>query len=243
MARPAVQLYSLRTVDEPLAKLITRAGDAGFEGVEFANRITDADADAVKAALDDGGIESVAAHVGIDELEDGLDETVSFYRSFGCDRLVVPWLDPEHFESEAVIDETAERLTSLARAVAEHDVELGYHNHDHEFETVGDRPAFERFAETSGDALKLEVDLGWATAAGADPTAFLERWSDRIPLVHVSDADETRSPTEVGDGVLDVPACASAVRDAGVEWAIYEHDEPEAPLESLSHGGDVLGRF
>ncbi|MCO8246674.1 sugar phosphate isomerase/epimerase [Haladaptatus sp. AB643] len=243
MARPAVQLYSLRAVDEPLPELITSAGDAGFEGVEYANRIGDADTDAVMDALDGAGMESVAAHVGIEELEDDLEGTVEFYDSLDCDRLVVPWLDPEHFESEDAIDASADRLTSLADRVADHGVELGYHNHDHEFEAVDGRPAFERFAESSGDSLALEVDLGWASAAGVDPTGFLERWGDRIPLVHVSDADESRSPTEVGDGVLDVDACASAVDEAGVEWAIYEHDEPEDAMASLSHGGDVLQKF
>ena len=148
MARPAVQLYSVRAVDEPLADLVTRAGDAGFEGVEYANRIGDADLDAVTTALDDAGIESVAAHVGIEKLDDDLDETVSFYRELGCDRLVVPWLGPEHFESEAAIDETATRLTALAERVAERGVDLAYHNHDHEFETVGGRPAFERRLES-----------------------------------------------------------------------------------------------
>ena len=243
MARPAVQLYSLRAVDEPLADLITHAGDVGFEGVEYANRIGDADTEAVIDALDDAGMESVAAHVGIDALEDDPEGTVSFYDSLDCDRLVVPWLDPEHFESEDAIDESANRLTSLADQVANHGVELGYHNHDHEFEEVNGRPAFERFAEVSGNSLALEVDLGWASATGVDPTSFLERWGDRIPLVHVSDADETRSPTEVGDGVLDVDACANAVNEAGVEWAIYEHDEPEDAMTSLSHGAEVLEKF
>ena len=185
----------------------------------------------------------MAAHVAFDELNDAPGETVSFYRTLGCDRLVVPWLDEDHFDSEDAIEETAHRLTSLAERVSDHGVELAYHNHAHEFRTVDGRPAFDRFAAASGEPLQFEVDLGWAAAAGGDPVRFLDRWHDRIPLVHVSDADATRTPTEVGDGVLDVEACAAAVRRNDVEWAIYEHDEPVAPLESMAHGAEVLEGF
>lgn len=36
-------------------------------------------------------------------------------------------------------------------------------------------------------------------------------------LVHISDTDESRSPTSVGDGILDIDPCASAVNTSGVE--------------------------
>jgi len=127
--------------------------------------------------------------------------------------------------------------------VSEHGVELAYHNHAHEFRTVDGRPAFDRFAAASDEPLKLEVDLGWAAAAGSDPVQFLDRCHDRIPLVHVSDVDETGSPTAVGEGVLDVEGCARAVRESNVEWAVYEHEEPAAPLESLADGAEVLAQF
>ncbi|WP_327053984.1 sugar phosphate isomerase/epimerase family protein [Halomicrococcus gelatinilyticus] len=243
MTRHAIQLYSLRTVERPLEDLIVAASEAGFEAVEYATRIRDADTGAVVEALDETGMESVAAHVAFDELNDDPGETVSFYRTLGCDRLVIPWLDEDHFENEDAIEETAHRLTSLAERVSDHGAALGYHNHVHEFRDVGGRPAFDRFAAASGEPLELEVDLGWAAAAGADPVRFLDRWHDRIPLVHVSDADQTRTPTEVGDGVLDVEACAAAVRRNDVEWAIYEHDEPVSPLESMVHGTEVLEGF
>ncbi|EMA52586.1 MULTISPECIES: sugar phosphate isomerase/epimerase family protein [Halococcus] len=243
MARSAIQLYTLRALDEPLDELLARVRDAGFEGVEYANRIGDADADAVRTALDETGLESVAAHVGIDEIEDDPEATIEFYRSLGCDHLVVPWLDPECFETESDIEATADRLLRVAETVDDHDMALSYHNHDHEFAAVNGRPAFEHLAEATREPLGFELDCGWTAAAGVDPTAVLDRWGDRVSLVHISDADETRSSVEVGDGVLDVEACAAAVRAHDVEWAIYEHDDPDDQMASVAHGADVLERF
>src|SRR6056297_542029 len=118
MTGHAVQLYSLRTVERPLEELIAAARDAGFEGVEYANRIRDTATAAVVETLAETGMASVAAHVAFDELNDDPAGTVSFYRSLGCDRLVIPWLDEDHFDSEDAIEETAHRLTSLAEQVS-----------------------------------------------------------------------------------------------------------------------------
>ncbi|WP_224270922.1 sugar phosphate isomerase/epimerase family protein [Haloprofundus salinisoli] len=243
MARSAIQLYTLRNVDDPLESILREIEDSGYEGVEFAQRVHDADLDAVTAALDETGLETVSAHVGLDAIEDDLDETVEFYRALDCDRFVVPWLDAEHFESEAAVRETAARLTEAAESLADYGVDLCYHNHDHEYELVDGTPAFELLAEYSTDPLGFEVDLGWVTVGGGDPVSFLERWGDRVPLVHVSDAEADRTPTDVGDGVLDVERCAKAVRESDIQWAIYEHDEPDDPMASMRGGVAALEQF
>ena len=243
MARPAVQLYTLRAVETPLPDLLARIDDAGFEGVEYANRITEADIDSVVSALDETGLESAAAHVGINRLEDDIEEVIGFYRSLGCEHLVVPWLDPEAFATTEAVETTANRLQSVAEAVDDCGVDFSYHNHDHEFVTVDGETAFDRLADLTTRPLGFEIDCGWAAAAGVDPVSVLDRLGDRVSLVHVSDADKDRSPAEVGEGVLDVPACADAVREHAIEWAVYEHDEPANAMESVAHGADVLGGF
>ena len=243
MVHTAIQLYTLRAVETPLPELLADISDAGYEGVEFANRIDEADADAVKAALDETGLESVAAHVGIDRLEDDMEKTIEFYRSLDCEHIVVPWLDPEAFETIDAIEETADRLQSVAESVDAHGMDFSYHNHDHEFVQVKGETAFNRLADATTKPVHFELDCGWTTVGGDDPASLLDRFDNRISLVHISDADESGTPTEVGDGVLDVAACANAVGKAGVEWAIYEHDDPNDALASAAHGADVLGEF
>jgi sugar phosphate isomerase/epimerase len=243
MAQSAIQLYTLRGVDTPLPELLTRISDAGFEGVEYANRIGNTDIDTMTAALDETGLESVAAHVGFDRLEDDLDETIEFYQSLGCDHLVVPWLDPEHFETTETIETVADRLMTMAETLTDRGITFSYHNHDHEFTEVDGQPAFDRLVAATAEPLGFEIDCGWAAVAGADLVSMLDRWENRVSLVHISDADETRSSVKVGNGVLDVSACASAVREHGVEWMIYEHDEPTDAMESVPHGAEILGQL
>lgn len=244
MARTAVQLYTLRDLDEPLPTVLDRVGETSLDGVEFAHRFSDSDTEAVADALDRHDLACAAAHIGIESLENDLEGTLEPYREVGCETVVVPWLDAEHFESDA-IDATATRLTELAETVEDHGMDLCYHNHEHELvaggDEKGDRTALHELVERTGDSVGFEIDTGWVAAGGADPAAFIEEYADRIPVVHVTDSDiATATPVEVSEGDCDVAACLDAANKADVEWLIYEHDEPKDSVSSLHHGSEFL---
>ncbi|WP_135828144.1 sugar phosphate isomerase/epimerase family protein [Halorussus halobius] len=234
--RPAIQLFTLRGLAEPLPDLLARVGETAFEGVEFAG-LGDFDAREIRTALDDADLDAAAAHVGIEDLDSDLDGAVETCRRLDCDRLVVPYLDDAAFASEAAVADAARRLRDLDDRLADRGVAFGYHNHDHEFTDLGGTTGFDALVAETG--LDLELDLGWVTAAGRDPVDLLGRLRGRVPVVHCKDVAGDR-PVELGDGDLDLDACVRAARDAGTEWLVYEHDEPDDPEASLAHGAATL---
>ena len=87
----------------------------------------------------------------------------------------------------------------------------------------------------------IELDVGWAAAGGGDPAAILAELGSRGSVVHFKDVDvETRTPVEIGEGDVDMQACADAARAADADWFIYEHDYPEDPVASIDHGAEFL---
>ncbi|WP_254766908.1 sugar phosphate isomerase/epimerase family protein [Salinilacihabitans rarus] len=228
----AVQLYSLRGLDRPTADLLDLVADTPASGVEFAG--VD-DPDAVADALDRTGLAPVAAHVLIDDPEADLAGVAETYRAIGCETVVVPWLDAEHFAEPAAVDAAADRLSRLADELAAYDLDLAYHNHDQEFTALADGDAFDRLA--AGLDAGLELDVGWAVAAGRDPVALLDRHGDAVDLVHLKDVDGDR-PCALGTGDVPLDACVDAARAADVEWSIYEHDEPADPEAALRRDVD-----
>lgn len=273
--QPAIQLYTLRDLDTTLPDLLKRIGDTAFEGVEFAG-LDDSDPEEIRDSLDAAGLDAAAAHVGIDTLEADPAGVAETYRLLDCERLVVPYLDESHFASEAALNNTARRLRELDARLADSDVELGYHNHDHEFVTFDSESASDDQSDSEGqsatddqsasdgqsategqtatdgqsalDALAaktdfdLELDLGWATAAGRDPVDLLGAYRGRVPVVHLKDVSGN-TPVELGTGELDLDACVRAAREAGTEWLVYEHDDPDDPEESLAHGAETLAEL
>jgi inosose dehydratase len=78
-----------------------------------------------------------------------------------------------------------ERMTEVAEAVAARGLDLVYHHHmGTVIETAADVHAL---MAATGPAVKLLLDTGHATFAGADPVALARRHRDRIGHVHCKD--------------------------------------------------------
>ena len=241
--RTAIQLYTLRDIDESILDIIARVGETEFDGVEFANRVGEESPADVRQALDDAGLVAPSAHVGIEALENDLAGSIETARVLGSDDIVIPWLDPKHFETVAAVEETATRLSDLASAVADEGLRLHYHNHEQEFAETDEGIAFDLLAEQTGDDLFFQVDAGWAMVGGVNPATLLRRYADRITLVHCKDETiEGDAVPAFGEGDLDIDAVAEATHDIGAEWAIFENDKPEDPIRSLRDGATLLAR-
>lgn len=236
----AINLWSVRNFDEPFPEIVERVADAGYDGVQFSGGLRGASVEDLVATLDAVDLETVPAHVGVDALETALDATVETYAALGCDSLVVPYLDAENFADRAAVDATAERLDGLADRLGERGLGLHYHNHDAEFRPVGDGVAFDRLVEAT-TGVDFEVDVGWVLAAGHDPVARLRQVDGRCSLVHMRDVTADGEDAELGDGAVDLAACAAAARDAGAGWLVYERVDPEDHAASIEHGARFLG--
>jgi len=239
--RLAIQLYTLGDLDESLSETIPRLADTPYEGVQFAG-FGDAIPEELAAALDDAGLDVAGAHVGADEIEDAYEETLDAYGTVGCEELVVPSYDREAFETGAGARAAGERLAGLADRLDDDGVGLHYHNHTFEFADLGEERAFDVFA-AAADGVGLEIDTGLANHAGADPVELLERYGDRVSLVHLTDSRPGSDDTlhmDLGTGEVDIEACVDAARDAGAEWIIFEHGLTDHPLDSAADAAETL---
>lgn len=69
-------------------------------------------------------------------------------------------------------------------------IKFGYHNHNFEFATVpGTTQTFEEFLIGNTDPKKVffQLDVYWASVGGQDPVAFLQKYPDRIKVLHIKD--------------------------------------------------------
>lgn len=237
MASKAIQLYTLREMDGSFTELLERVADAGFDGVEYAYRVVDEDPETVRETLEATGLAVPSAHVRIENLEDDLAATVERYRDLRCERMVVPALEAEDFATEQSTREAARRLDAVADELAEYDYSLHYHNHDFEFTDLDGRSALEVFLEESDD-VGLELDVGLATWAGANPAELIEAYADRIELLHCTDANvdsEELAHASFGTGDVDFEPVFAAAEGADVEWLLYENGSHDDPVGELEH--------
>lgn len=240
--RTAINLYTVRDLDETMDEILGRVAAAGYDGVQFSGGFRGETAQAVREMLDSTGLAAAPAHIGIEQLETELEEVMDAYGEFiGSAGAVVPALGEENFDTRDAVDDAARRLSSLGGHVDDLGWQLHYHNHDFEFVDLNGETAFDHLLGRVDETVGAELDVGWARAGGSDPASLLSRHGDRVDLIHMKDVDvETRSPCEIGDGDVDLQACADAARAVDASWLIYEHDTPENPVQSIVTGAEYL---
>ena len=242
LARTALQLYTVRDACErDLAGTLRTVADQGYAGVELFT-LHGESPEAWRGLLDQVGLDACGRHVALGELEAEPERLVHEARVLGMPRLVVPTMPRPATVAEA--DLQVSRLLRVAEHLAGRGVPLGYHNHDWEFEPLDDGPTtFDRLVAADHDLLFLELDLGWAWQAGADPVALLRRHAGRCPLVHVKDQAARDAPSvPVGTGAVPYREVLEAARAAAVEWLIVEqeHFDESGSLAAAGRSFDGL---
>jgi sugar phosphate isomerase/epimerase len=225
MSKIGLQLYTVReAAAADLPGTFRRAAELGFEGVELHDLHGHAPYE-VRAMLDAHGLVACGRHVGLEAAEDDLARLAAELGALGTDRLVVAWIEPPRTPAQA--DAAVARLVRAAERAAGAGLRLGFHNHDAEVAAQSDgRSVLDLLLAADGGPF-LELDLGWAWYAGADPLALLAAARGRAPLVHVKDMQRNGGPVYVplGRGGVDYRGLADAADGAGVEWLVVEQDE------------------
>jgi len=234
----ALQLYSVR--DEMRADphgTLRAVAAMGYPAVETLLYTGD-EARAIRATLDELGLSAAASHVALADLTSRFDAVADGMLALGSRFVVVPWVGPE-LRGVANAPRLAATLNELGARAQEHGLRLGYHNHDFEFAREGETTLWEQLvAQTDPALVAFELDVYWASVAGFDPAELIDRYVDRVRIVHVKERAPGDPPRFgiVGEGVLDWSAILGAAGRAGAEWYIVEHDKPDHPLPDMERG-------
>ena len=190
-----IQLYSVRNAlsADPYGTL-AKVAEAGFKYVEAANHNANEDdgvgfgvpAKAMKESLDRLGMKIVGCHINPlnpDRLPAVLDYHAELgNRQIGCDIEFFPYGDIDFVKRRC---ELFNRVGELCR---ERGMRYYYHNHFQEFQRFGDKTVYEIIMEnTDPELVFAEMDTFWITRGGADPVELIERYRDRLLLLHQKD--------------------------------------------------------
>lgn len=230
VANVGLMLYTVR--DEcarDLESVLRTVAGIGYDGVELFD-LHGHEPALVRGWLDELGLVAAGRHAGLDALEHSLPALAAELGVLRTDRIALSWIDPPENAAEARA--VVARIAAIAPRAQELGLRFGFHNHWGELRPLEDGvTTLDLLCALPPELLWLELDLGWAWEAGADPVALLERLAGRCPLVHVKDLRSrgSREHCPVGDGAVGYDRVLPAAVQAGVEWLIVEQDEVDGP--------------
>jgi sugar phosphate isomerase/epimerase len=154
-----------------------------------------------------------------------------------CSSIPVSTMD----EIKAAVDV----FTKAGEACKKNGVQFAYHNHQTEFDSIdGHRPFDYILDNTDKEAVKMELDLAWATKAKQDPVELFKLHPGRYPLWHVKDLDKnTMNPAEVGSGVVDFKRIFDNAKISGMKYFFVEQDQAPQPLQNVTNSYSYLNKL
>jgi sugar phosphate isomerase/epimerase len=210
--------------------------------------------------LDRFGLRAVSCHF-VPNAEMRLEAIIDDLHALGVDSLACAIA---FFANQTEVIDFNKNFNRYADFCKKRGVQLYYHNHYHEFQVFDGQSIYEMMIEgMDKDLVMFEFDTYWATRGGQDPIYWLKKLGKRCDLLHQKDLPATAVPvnlferfgydaqmtidtmwglqdpehfTEVGEGMLNIPAFIEAGRKYNnARYIFIEQDMTKrTELESIA---------
>lgn len=212
--------------------------DLGIKDMEFSNLFGKTAAE-LRKMLDERDMFCSSFGVSYDDVKNKTDEVAANAKTLGAKYVRVAWVPHKAPFSLEFARETAEVFNRVGKELLDkHGLHFCYHNHGYEFVPHEDGTLFDvLMQETDPKYVSIELDILWVHFPGADPVAIIEKYGDRIPLLHLKDLKKGvegdlsgKTPVEndvaLGTGQIDLPRVLMAARKASVKHYYIEDESP-----------------
>jgi len=237
-----VQLYTVRNDIADLRRTLRLIHDIGYASVETYPIVYNRPAKELKALIHDVGLTAPSGHFDYDSL----DQHVDYAAELGLRYMVCPMIPRPLWDSADGFHQGAAHLNKAAAKAVAAGLKFGYHPHNYEFKPLAGGTQGERGIDVLmrelAPSVKLELDVYWAVEGGADPMDLMQKYHQRLALIHIKDRKPftgfTYVPdaqhahfTEAGAGTIDWKAVLGEARRLGVTEFYVDQDGSDLPIE------------
>ncbi len=242
----AAQLYTIREylkTPKDIADSMRKIKAAGYDAVQISG-MGPIETEELARILDGEGLVCCASHDSGELLFNSLDEVIDRLHGLNCPFTAYPYPHVKWTCEEDCL-RLAAGLNEIGARLKGEGITLCYHNHNLEFEKFNGRTVLDIiYAASTAENVKGEPDTYWVQQGGANPVAWINKLSGRLPLLHLKDSGYRggkQCEMEIGSGNLDWKSILGAADEAGCLWYIVEQDNsPGSPFDSLRMSRDYL---
>lgn len=245
-------LYTVRKEIKTAADLPRLLGlihEIGYASIEVFQQVYDHPAAELKQLIESHGLKAPSGHFDYATIGDKVD----YAKTLGLKYMVCPAIPRDMWDTADGFKKAAAHLNEASTKISAAGMKLGYHAHNYEYKPLpGGGTGFEILMKELDPAVRLELDIYWATQAGQDPLKLMRENRNRLALIHIKDrkADVPTGfmPgaagahfTEIGSGTINWKAVIGEAHRLGVHEMFVEQDTQEIPVEeSIRKSFDYL---
>jgi sugar phosphate isomerase/epimerase len=273
-----VQMMMVRGKVQELGiyETMRKLNELGYHCVEVSQiPMTEENVSGLKKACEDFGMEVAALSAGLEPMFPGapgealsthFDKIVNDCKTLNCRFIRIGMLPIKLMGSKEKALEFAQKAEAMAERLAEHGIELYYHNHHVEFQKFDGKYLLDLIKEST-TKLGFELDVHWIQRGGENPVEYIKGFKGRMTLLHLKDyrigqmdlsflesGDRSKFGqafsdvvqfAEIGEGNLDMKGIIEAGVEGGSEYFLIEQDNQYGrdPFESLKISGDNLRKM
>jgi len=255
-----VQLFTLRKygqTEQDLADLFQNIAKMGYSVVQYSGLIPIGEKikpTMVENLAEKNGLFITLTHTNPTRVFENTDEVGLEHHVISCPTVGIGCLPGEYRESEEKVKEFCRKMNQAEKVLKTHGKTLAYHNHDFEFNYVGQKRIIDILLEELSPTILLTLDTYWLKYAGENPEEWIRKCQGRIKDLHIKDWTDELTEQEkaegkkaqmksIGEGKLDFKSLLKTAEECGVQTALIELDNAEEPYEAVQSSTDYLKKI
>ena len=222
------QTYPVRdTIGTDFEGTLRQMHDAGFRAIEMCSPpgytsgfgpLASMKAETMRQKIAAAGLMCESCHYQFRELKENLDERLAFARELGLKQMVLSTFGLRQGAGMADWTKAAEELNGIGARTQAAGIQLGYHNHNGEFDKLDGVLIYDRLMEAFDPKL---VKMQFQTAVvslGYQAAVYFRKYPGRFLSMHLADwSAEEKKQVALGKGAIDWKDLFAAAKTAGVK--------------------------
>jgi sugar phosphate isomerase/epimerase len=226
---------TLKMVADMGYKSIEMCSPVGYEELGFGS-LKKYKPKELKKIINDAGLKWTSTHYGMDELRKQPDDRIEFAKESGQQQMI---LSSFGLEKNATISDwlkAADELNVIGAKSKKSGIQMGYHNHNGEFEKIGDTLIYDALmSQFDPDLVKMQFQVA-VISMGYKASTYFKKYPGRFISAHLADwSDTEKKNVPLGKGIVDWKDFFASIKTGGVKNIFVEMG-----IETFKESADYL---
>jgi sugar phosphate isomerase/epimerase len=179
----------------------------------------------MKKIVDDCGLQLISTHYNMDELRNNLDDRIHFAHESGQQQMILSSFGLPKNAKMSDWQKAAEALNNFGAKTKKAGIQLGYHNHNMEFEKLEGVLIYDKLlAHFDPDLVKMQFQVA-VISLGYKAADYFNKFPGRFISAHMADWSLTaKKQVPIGQGVVDWKGFFAAAEKCGLKNYFVEMD-------------------